>query len=94
VRSTPIAKLVPRQRAELKGRIEAVTLHHWPSISYKVELNDGTGAVFLRFLGREGLPGFELGRWISVQGTPAKHHGDLVILNPLYSFFPNDASSL
>jgi hypothetical protein len=94
VTSTPISKLVPRQRAELKGRIEAVTSHQWPAVSYKVELNDGTGAVTLRFLGRRGLPGFEPGRWLSVEGTPAEIHGRLVILNPLYSFLPDDVQSI
>jgi hypothetical protein len=93
VTSTPISKLVPRQRATLRGRIEAVTSHQWPAVSYKVELSDGTGAVTLRFLGRRYLPGFELGRWLSVEGTPADHYGRLVILNPLYSFIPDDAQS-
>jgi hypothetical protein len=89
VNSTPISKLVPRQRATLGGRIEAVTSHQWPALSYKVEMSDGTGVVTLRFLGRRSLPGFEPGRRLSVEGTPADHYGHLVILNPLYSFLPD-----
>ena len=73
-----------------EGRIEVVTSHQWPVVSYKVESSDGTGAVTLRFLGRRGLPGFEPGRWLSVAGTPAEIHGRLVILNPLYSFLPDE----
>jgi hypothetical protein len=91
VTATPISELVPRQRAQLSGRIEKVTLHQWPADSYKVELCDGTGKVTLRFLGRSGLPGFAPGRWLSAEGTPAEIHGRLVILNPLYSFLPRDA---
>jgi hypothetical protein len=88
VNYTSISMLVPRQRTTLKGRVSAVSLHLWPATSYKVQLNDGTGVVFLRFVGRRVLPGFEPGRWLSVEGTPAKISGQLVILNPLYSFLP------
>jgi hypothetical protein len=66
-------------------------MHMWPATSYKVELNDGTGTVFLRFIGRRSLPGFEPGRWLSVEGTPAEISGQLVILNPLYVFLPDEA---
>ena len=83
---TPISTLVPRQRSKLKGRIETVELHLWPATSYRVELSDGTGTVFLRFAGRSSLPGFEPGRWLGVEGTPAEILGQLVILNPLYCF--------
>jgi hypothetical protein len=86
--------LVPRQRTKLRGRIEAVTLHQWPTVSFKVEINDGTGAVTLRFLGRRGLPGFQPGRWLNVEGTPADHGGRLIILNPLYSFLPDHTRSI
>lgn len=85
-----ISELVPRHRAKLRGQIRAVSLHLWPAISYKVELNDGTGTVFLRFMGRRSLPGFEPGRWLSVEGTPAETTGQLVLLNPLYSFLPDE----
>jgi hypothetical protein len=83
---TPIASLVPRQRALLSGRIEAVSTHQWPAVSCTVRLGDGTGKVTLRFLGRRALPGFDRGRWLRVEGTPAELGGRLVILNPLYDF--------
>jgi hypothetical protein len=62
----------------------------WPAISYKVELNDDTGTVFLRITGRKSLAGFEPGRWLNVEGTPAQISGQLVLLNPFYSFLPGD----
>jgi hypothetical protein len=82
--------LVPRQRSTFRGQIRKVGLHLWPALSFKVELNDGTGTVFLRFVGRRSLPGFESGRWLSVEGTPAEISGQLIILNPLYSFLPDE----
>ena len=91
---TPISMLVPRQRSTLSGRIRSVTLHLWPVTSYKVELNDATGSVFLRFMRRRSLPSFEPGRWLSVQGTPAEVLGQLIILNPLYCFLPNDPTAI
>jgi hypothetical protein len=90
----PIVMLVPRQRATLMGRVNAISLHLWPATSYKVELNDGTGTVFLRFMGRRSLPGFEPGRWLSVEGTPAEISGQVVLLNPLYSFLAEPPHSV
>lgn len=92
MRATAIACLVPRQRATLRGPIMAVSIHQWPARSCKVELNDGTGSVILRFIGRTALPGFVPGRWVSAEGTPAASVGPLVILNPLYSFLPEPGS--
>ncbi len=86
--------LVPRAHSTLRGRIVTAALHLWPATSYKVELTDGTGTVFLRFVGRKSLPGFEPGRWLSVEGTPAEILGQLVILNPSYSFPSDDPHAI
>jgi len=85
---TPIASLVPRQRALVRGQVVAVSTHEWPAVSFKVQLSDGTGTVTLRFLGRRGLPGFTYGRWLNAEGMPAQSPGRLVMLNPLYGFEP------
>jgi hypothetical protein len=89
-----ISNLIPRQRVTLRGEIRTVELHLWPATSYKVELNDGTGTVFLRFVGRRALPGFQRGRWVNVEGTPAEILGQLVILDPHYSFLPDEPHTL
>jgi len=90
VTSTPISELVPRQRAELTGTIEAVVTHERPAVSFDVAVNDGTGSITLRFLGRRAIPGFASGRSLGVEGTPAEISGGLVMLNPLYAFDPKD----
>jgi hypothetical protein len=89
VNATPIASLVPRQRALVKGRVVSVSTHQWPALSFMVQLADRTGTMTLSFLGCHGLPGFECGRWLSPEGTPAQLPGRLVMLNPLYMFEPS-----
>jgi len=88
VSPTSICSLVPRRRALVRGQVVSVSTHEWPAVSFMVRLGDGTGTVTLRFLGRRDLPGFESGRWLSAEGTPAQAPGRLVILNPRYKFEP------
>jgi hypothetical protein len=57
-----------------------------PALRTDVTINDGTGILVLRFVGRSTVPGVESGRCLVVEGTPGCMHGELVMLNPLYSF--------
>jgi hypothetical protein len=81
-----ISALVPRRRTSIKGRIVSVMPRVKPWVRLDVELNDGTGSVILRFTGRDRIPGLTVGRALTVEGTPADAQGELVILNPVYSF--------
>jgi hypothetical protein len=51
-----------------------------------VTIRDDTVSVLLRFVGRSSVPGIEVGRRLVVEGTPGLVGGDLVMLNPVYSF--------
>jgi hypothetical protein len=61
-----------------------------PSVQTDVIISDGTGCLYLRFVGRSSVPGMEVGRRLVVDGTPGVVHGDLVMLNPVYSFVSFD----
>ena len=53
-----------------------------------VWLDDGSGTIVVRWLGREAVPGVAAGRRVRVEGTVGEAHGRLLILNPLYRFEP------
>jgi hypothetical protein len=83
---TAIAALVPRRRAVVAGTIESVASFERPWVRTDAVLVDGTGELFLRFLGRAAVPGMVAGAHVVAQGTPALERGGLVMRNPLYSF--------
>lgn len=99
----PVARLVadaaPRCRAVLSGTVRVVVVHR-PAVgtgrvgratgwsSFDGWLDDGTGTMVLRWLGRESVPGVVAGALLTAEGTVADVHGRLLILNPLYRFDP------
>ena len=85
---TAIVSLQPRRRATVAGEIRAVRSFERPSVRTDVELEDGTAAVLLRFVGRRCLPGLDEGRRVVAEATPSQTWEGLVMLNPLYRFEP------
>jgi hypothetical protein len=81
-----VAALVRRQRAVVVGEIQSVASFERPWVRTDVVLDDGTGALILRFMGRSEVPGMAAGRQVIAEGTPASVRGALVMCNPLYSF--------
>jgi hypothetical protein len=86
VSPTAIASLEPRRRATAAGEIRAVTSYGRPYPRTEVELDDGTGVLRLRFVGRTQVPGLAPGRRMVAEGTPATASDGLVMLNPHYRF--------
>lgn len=83
---TTIGSLVPRRRATVTGEIRSVESYERPYVRTEAELDDGTGAIVLRFMGQRRVPGLAPGRQMFAHGTPGQEHGALVMLNPLYCF--------
>lgn len=77
------ARAAPRCRAVLTGRIRTVRVRQ-PGPSFDAVLDDGTGTVTLRWLGRANVPGITAGAPVTVEGTVLAQRGRLVLLNPLY----------
>ena len=86
--ATAVASLQPRRRATVAGQIRSVESYERPYPRTEVELDDGTGTIFLRFTGRREVPGFAPKLSIVAEGTPGLERGALVMLNPLYCFVP------
>jgi len=86
VTATAIAAVIPRRRVTVTGKIGSVVSYRRPWVRTDVELGDGTGVILLRFMGRPEVPGFESGQVVVAEGTPIMVRGELVILNPLYTF--------
>jgi hypothetical protein len=81
-----VTEAVPRQRAVLSGWVRRVQERRSPTPACDALLDDGTGTITLRWLGRAEVPGISAGASVTVQGTVVDHHGLLVLLNPLYRF--------
>ncbi len=67
---TAIAAVVPRKRTKLVGRVTSVSAHVRPSVWFDALLEDGTGTITLRFIGRHAVPGITPGRRLPAEGTP------------------------
>ena len=83
---TAIAAALPRRRSAFEGRVVSATAFARPHLRFDVVLDDGTGAITLRFTGRPRIPGMRLGQIVHVEGTPAEVGSALIILNPGYAF--------
>lgn len=88
--SRPVARAVadaaPRRRAIVMGSVRTVRACSAPCTFCEAVLDDGTGAITLRWLGRRGVAGLAAGRQMVAEGTVVDQHGLLVLLNPLYRF--------
>jgi hypothetical protein len=78
--------VIPRRSTTLRGEVVSVKTVARPALRTDVTMSDGTGNLVLRFVGRSTVPGVEAGRCLLVDGTPGWVQGELVMLNPLYSF--------
>lgn len=98
-----VADAVPRGRAVLMGVVRHVVAHDPRQVrgpagpsgrggSFDAVLDDGTGTIVARWVGRAAVPGVRLGVRLCVEGTVAQLHGGNVLLNPLYRFEAPDAA--
>jgi hypothetical protein len=76
----------PRGRVTLSGRLLGVECHHRPGPCVEAILDDGTGRLGLRWMGRRAVPGIVAGALVSVEGTVVEERGRPVLLNPIYEF--------
>jgi hypothetical protein len=81
-----VANAGPRQRATLAGVVRSVCARSVPCRACDVVLDDGTGTILVRWLGRESIAGVVVGATLEVEGTLCVHGAALCILNPLYRF--------
>jgi hypothetical protein len=86
----PVARTVAaadsRRRAALTGTVRAVSVRSGVGCATDAELDDGTGTIVLRWVGRDRVPGVTVGASLAVEGTVLADRGRRVLLNPLYRF--------
>lgn len=100
-----VADAAVRRRAVLRGVVRSVGVCRprppapLPSLAvepfgcaFDAVIDDGTGTIALRWLGRVSIAGIEVGTTVEVEGTVSAHSHRLCILNPLYRF-PNAVAS-
>lgn len=102
-----VAEAAPRSRAVLSGAVRSLAVRRRSVLAgtrrvashragtgawLEVELDDGTGVVALRWMGRAHVPGVEVGARLTVEGTVLDDRGRPVLINPLYRFAHSSSS--
>lgn len=82
-----IAELPLRQRAKVAGMVRRITVRPVQGFqALEVVLDDGTGELSARWLGRRAIPGLVLGSRLVVEGVAGRDHGSLRMVNPTFEF--------
>lgn len=80
-----IADKNSRQVASLHGTLRSVTLRPRGGVpALEAELCDGSGTVFLIWLGRRRIEGIEPGKQLTVNGRLGARDGERTLFNPRY----------
>lgn len=85
-----IKDITPRCGCKAVGVVQKIRIDPRAGTgSVEVTLDDGTGRLLARWLGRSKLNGFALGMGLEVEATAGGHAGEeLVVLNPRYRLVP------
>lgn len=87
--ATCIGDAPDRERVTLRGSLRTVTLRPRAGVpALEAELNDGSGAITVVWLGRRRIAGIDPGRAIEVEGRIGAHDGVRVMYNPRYQLIP------
>jgi len=87
----PVARVRPRERAEVEGVLLSVTSR--PSggpPGVVARLSDGTGELDLVWLGRRHIPGIDPGRRLVAEGMVYSGRQRPTIFNPAYRLLRED----
>ncbi len=88
--ATPIIEAEPRNRLKVAGVVQNIRIDPSRGGSIEATIIDGTGAMVVKWLGRQELLGVGLGVGLIVEGTiGAGSDGEKVVLNPEYELVPN-----
>jgi hypothetical protein len=86
---TPIATLTPRRPATVCGTLRSVTLRPRAGVpALEAELYDGSGSLYVVWLGRRHIAGIEPGRRLRIRGMVTEADGQRAVFNPRYELVP------
>lgn len=79
-----------RERVQVQGTLRTVTLRPRGGVpALEAELYDGSGSIFLVWLGRRRIGGISPGRTLRVEGRIGTQEGNRVMYNPRYEIRPS-----
>lgn len=81
--ATAIETVAPRDRVVVAGRVREVRVDE-AGPRFEVALDDGTGSLWLIFLGRRAVDGVVPGSLLKASGRTCEVEGELAIYNPRY----------
>ncbi len=88
-----IASVARRQRCEVSGAIVSIEAFDRPTVVLDVTVDDGTGTLLCTFSGRREIPGFAVGRRVSVAGRLVRYRDRQCLLNPAYELEDDGCAS-
>jgi hypothetical protein len=81
----PIVEAEDRQRVEIEGVLQTVTLRPRGGVpALEAELYDGSDVITVIWLGRRRITGIEPGRSLKVSGRIGRQNDHRAIFNPRY----------
>ena len=81
----PMAQLVWRERAVVRGRIRSMRVQSWSDVpTLEVTIVDETGGIVLVFSGRSTIPGIGLSTRLVAEGMVIDVRGKMAMMNPAY----------
>jgi hypothetical protein len=88
--TVPIAEAQPRSRCKIAGVIQNIRIDpREGSGAIEATVNDGTGRMVVKWLGRQQLSGIRLGSGLLFEGTIGEGSSkQLQVLNPEYQLLP------
>jgi hypothetical protein len=85
----PIAMLTARRQATVCGTLRSVTLRPRAGVpALEAELYDGSGSLYVVWLGRRHIAGIEPGRRLRIHGMVTEAEGQRAVFNPRYELVP------
>jgi RecG-like helicase len=82
-----IADAPMRERVRIAGVIRRMTVFPMRDAeALEAQVDDGTGEVVVRFMGRRAIGGLGLGSRIVVEGVLGERHGVVQMINPTLEF--------
>jgi hypothetical protein len=86
---TPIVTNEARTRCRVAGVVQNIRIDPREGTGLiEVTINDGSGQMVARWLGRSSLQGIRLGTGIIIEGIAGRGEDELMILNPEYELVP------
>lgn len=89
--TTPIGSVQARSRYKIAGVIQNIRIDPGQgSGSIEATVDDGSGRIIVKWLGRQTLSGITLGAGLVFEGIVGEGpRGNLQVLNPEYELMPN-----